>query len=168
MSLNSFNSSISSDFSFSIRLALIEIGLGPYEPDPRSTSSNSSFVTTCTFFSAMTFSPSSLLLSSPKLSCATQHAKLSCYHSWLRPTCISLIGPARLHNLYTILPLRPRTLTHWGVSSDSAAGAYFLSFFCASNSLRSSSWSPWTSSHLGTKVPRGFDTELSPDGAHWL
>ena len=42
MSLNSFNSSISSVFSFSVKLELIETGLGSYESDPKLTSSNSS------------------------------------------------------------------------------------------------------------------------------
>ena len=56
---------------------------------------------------------------------------------------------------------------HWGVSSDSATDASLLFLFLANNSLRSGSRSSWMSSHLGTKVPHGFDTELSPDGAHW-
>ena len=45
---------------------------------------------------------------------------------------------------------------------SSAAGASFLFLFRASNSLRPGSGLPWMSSYLGTKVPRGFDTELSP------
>ena len=167
MSLNSFNSSISSDFSLSVRLALIEISLGPCEPNPKSTSSNSSSATTCTSFSATIFSSFSSLLSSSKPSYAMQHAKPLCCQSWVGTACILFVGPTHLHNLYIILPLRPRTLTHWGVSSDSTAGASFLFFFCASNSFKSDSGSSWMSSHLGTKVPHGFDSELSPDGAHW-
>ena len=76
-------------------------------------------------------------------------------------------GPTYLHNLYTILPSGPRTLTHRGVSFDSAVDASLLFLFLANNSLRSGSRSSWMSSHLGTKVPHGFDTKLSPDGAHW-
>ena len=56
---------------------------------------------------------------------------------------------------------------HWGMSFASAADTSFLFLFRANNSLRLGSGSPWMSSHLGTKVPCGFDTELSLDGAHW-
>ena len=55
---------------------------------------------------------------------------------------------------------------HWGVSSDSATDASLLFLFLANNSLRTGSGSSWMSSHLGTEVLRGFDFELSPDGAH--
>ena len=150
---------MSSDISFSVRLALIKMSLGSYESDPKSTSSNSSSAITWMSLSAVT--ASSFSSSFPKLPLATQHAKLLCCPFWVGPTCISLVGPTHLHNLYTILPLRPQTLMHWGVLSDSAASASFLFFFRANNSLKSSSGSPWTSSHLGTKVPRGFETELS-------
>ena len=59
----------------------------------------------------------------------------------------------------------PGTLTHWGMSS--VVGATFLFLFRANNSLTSGSGSLWMSSHLGTMVPRGFDIEPSPNGAHW-
>ena len=50
---------------------------------------------------------------------------------------------------------------------DSAVGASSLFLFRANNSLRLGSGSSWLSSHLGTKVPHGFDTKLSSDGAYW-
>ena len=165
MSLNSFNNSTSSDFYFSVKFALIEMGLDSCEPDPRSTSSNSSSATTCASFSVIT--SSSFYSSIFKLSWAMQHAKLPCWHSWVGPARISLVGPTYLHNMYTILPSGPQTLMHWGVSSDSAMDTSLLFLFLANNSLRSGSGSSWMSSHLGTKVPHGFDTELSPDGAYW-
>ena len=56
---------------------------------------------------------------------------------------------------------------HWDESSDSVVDAFLLFLFLTNNSLRLGSGSSWMSSHLGTKVPHGFDTELSPDGAHW-
>ena len=165
--MNSFSNNINFDFSFSDRLELIEIGLGSYELAARSIFSNFSFAITCTSFSATTSSSFSSLLSSPKLSCTTQHTKLLCCHSCLGLACISYVGPAHLYNLYTILPSRPRTLTHCDASSNPKVGASFLFFFCDSNFLKSGSGSFWISFHLGTKVPYGLDTEVSPDGAHW-
>ena len=63
--------------------------------------------------------------------------------------------------------IKASDLTHFGVSSDSVEGVSFHFFFRDSNSLRLGSGSLWMSSHLGTKVPRGFNTEFSPEGAHW-
>ena len=51
-----------------VRLALIEIGLGPCETDPKSTFSMSSSTVTCTFFSVTTSSFFSSLFSSSELS----------------------------------------------------------------------------------------------------
>ena len=151
------------------------MGLGSCESNLRLIYSKFSSATTYTSFSAKTSSFFSSLLPSSKLSWATQHARLLCCCSCLgpactslvSPACTSLVGPVHLYNLYTILPSRPRTLTHCGVSFDSAASASFIFFSCDSNCLRLGSGSFRMSSHLGTKVPRSFDTEPSPDGAHW-
>ena len=167
-SLYSFSNGINSDFSFSDNLELIKMGLGSYESEPRLIFSKFSSAITCTSFFAMTSSSLSSLLPSSKLCWATQHTRLLCCCFCLGPACISLVGRAHVHNLYTILPPSPQTLTHCGVSSNSAVGASFLFFFCESNSLRSGLGSLRMSSHLGTKVLYGFDTEPSPDGAHWL
>ena len=63
MSLNSFSSSINSDFSSSNSFELIEIGLGSGGSVPRSTSFNPS-TTTFVSFSVVILSSFSILLSS--------------------------------------------------------------------------------------------------------
>ena len=64
MSLNSFSSSINSDFSSSNSFELIEIGLGSGGSVPRSTSFNPSSTTTFVSFSVVILSSFSILLSS--------------------------------------------------------------------------------------------------------
>lgn len=55
---------------------------------------------------------------------------------------------------------------HRGVPLDFEVGAFFLFFFCANSSFKSSFGSSWISPHLRKKVSCGLDTELSPNGAH--
>ena len=120
-----------------------------------------------------------LLLSSPPLSCHDfplypfrpcnilgSSVRALLWDLILGPSCILQVGHVHLHNLYIILLLGVLILEQHGKLFDYVVSTSFLFLFRSSNSLKSSSGSFSTSSHLGTKVPDGLDTELSPDGAH--